>query len=110
MMRKLPVLSLAMLVVLVAAAPAPAHYRAIGKKCRDVKFAAQTDDVAGEIHKREISCKRARRIVTIVRRQRDLTPMGFLCRSRAHDPFNGLAHTDYLCWNTGNRRVSWAQY
>ena len=96
--------------LLVAAFPAPAHFAAKGEKCRRVVFTPQSDDVATNIRKREISCRRARRIVTIYRRQGDRTPLGFTCRFRAHDPDNGLGHTDALCWNTGNRRVSWAQY
>ena len=96
--------------VLAAAVPAPAHYAAKGEKCRRVVFTPQSDDVADSIRKREISCRRARRIVTIVRRGGDRTPQGFTCRFRSHDPRNGLAHTDIICTNTGNRRVSWAQY
>ena len=104
------VLAMAVIALLVAAWPAPAHFAAKGEKCRRVVFTPQSDDVATNIHKREISCRRARRIVTIYRRQGDRTPLGFTCRFRAHDPDNGLGHTDALCWNTGNRRVSWAQY
>jgi hypothetical protein len=75
-----------------------------------VVFTPQSDDVADSIFKREISCRRARRIVTIVRRRGDRTPLGFSCRFRSHDPRNGLGHMDAVCTNTGNRRVSWAQY
>ena len=96
--------------LLLFAFPAPAHFAAKGEKCRRVVFTPQSDDAADNIRKREISCRRARRIVTIYRRQGDRTPMGFQCRFRSHDPRNGLGHTDALCWNTGNRRVSWAQY
>ena len=108
MRRALPLVALGAL--LVTALPAPAHYAARGDKCRRVVFTPQSDDVADSIRKREISCRRARRIVTIVRRQGDRTPLGFSCRFRSHDPRNGLAHMDAVCTNTGNRRVSWAQY
>jgi len=108
MIRKLAFLLVT--IGLVAAMPAQAHYRGKGEKCKPVKFTPQSDDVAGNIRKREISCKRARRIVTIVRRRGDTTPQGWSCSHRAHDPFNGLAHTDWVCVNTGNRWLKWAQY
>lgn len=108
-MRKLTFFCTVLLALLVAA-PAQADYAAKGKRCKRVAFTPQSDDVADNIFKREISCKRARKIVKIVRRQGDLTPMGFTCRYREHNPDDGLAHTDFVCTNTGNRRVSWAQF
>ena len=108
-MRKLLFLFVALTLVF-AAAPASSHYASKGKRCKRVVFTPQSDDVADSIYKREISCKRARRIVKIVRRQGDLTPLGFYCIYRSHDPSNGLAHTDFRCTNSGNRRVSWVQY
>ena len=99
-----------LLALLVAAVPAPADYARKGERCKRVVFTPQSDDVADNIYKREISCKRARKIVKIVRRQGDRTPQGFSCRYREHNPNNGLAHTDFVCTNTGNRRVSWAQF
>jgi hypothetical protein len=96
--------------LVVTAAPAPGHYPARGEKCRKVVFTPQSDDVATNISKREMSCRTARRIVTIVRRKGDRTPLGFRCKFRSHDPYNGLAHFDAVCTNTGNRRVSWVQY
>jgi hypothetical protein len=110
MTRKLPFLAFFVLLIFAFPASAPADYANIGKRCKRVVFTPQSDDVADNIYKREISCKRARRIVRIVRRKGDLTPMGFTCRYRAHDPDNGLGHTDFRCTNSGNRRVSWAQY
>jgi hypothetical protein len=108
MRRLAPVVALAAL--LAAAAPAPGHYPSRGEKCRKVVFTPQSDDVATNIAKREMSCRTARRIVTIVRRKGDRTPLGFDCRFRSHDPDTGLAHLDAVCTNTGHRRVSWVQY
>ena len=108
MLRKLTLLVIA--VGLVAAMPAQAHYPGKGEKCKPVKFTPQSDDVASSIRKREISCRRARRIVTIVRRKGDLTPQGWSCGYRAHDPSDGLGHTDFRCTNTGGRWLKWAQY
>jgi hypothetical protein len=110
MIRKLPLLALLTVFVFGLPASAPADYAKLGKRCKRVVFTPQSDDVADNIFKREISCKRARRVVKIVRRKGDLTPLGFSCSYRSHDPNDGLAHTDFVCFNTGNRRVSWAQF
>ena len=110
-MRVAPiVVALAALAVLLVALPAPAHYSGKGEPCKRVAFTPQSDDVASDIRKREISCKRARRIVTIFRREGDRSPLGFSCRFRGHDPKFGQGHTDAMCTNTGGRWIRWVQY
>ena len=107
MNRIAPLLALALLFAV--AAPASAHYAPKGQKCKRVVFTPQSDDVADSIRARGVTCRRARRIVRMIRYNRDKTPFDFRCRGRGHDPTNGLAHSDILC-TKGERRVTWAQY
>jgi hypothetical protein len=95
------------LALLLAAAPASAHYKPRGKDCGAIAFTPQTDEGASDIHAKNITCKRARRIVRIWHNG-DESPRDFTCRARDHDDPNGLAHQDVVC-RRGERRVSWAE-
>ena len=109
-MTRLLILSAALALALAAAVPASAHYRAVGKNCGSIQFTPQTDDGAGEIYAKNVSCRNARRIVRAHRRGNE-SPLDFRCRGRAHDPSNGLGHRDVLCTRAGGfRRVSWGRY
>jgi hypothetical protein len=107
-MTKLALLFAVLAVALVTAVPASAHYRSIGKHCGSIQFTPQSDDGASSIYAKNVKCRTARRIVRAVRRG-NASPLDFTCRSRGHDPRNGLAHSDVVC-TRANRRVSWAAY
>lgn len=100
----------AALTLALAGGPASAHYAARGMHCGQINFTPQSDDVASAIYARNVSCRTARRMVKIYRRQGDRTPLGFRCSFRGHDPRYGLGHGDAVCKASGDRRVSWAQY
>ncbi len=108
-MTRLLILIAALALVLMAAVPASAHYRAVGKHCGSIQFTPQTDDGASAIRAKRVTCKTARLIVRAIRRG-DENPRGFTCRDRAHDPRNGLGHSDVLCTRFDRRRVSFALY
>jgi hypothetical protein len=107
-MTRLAILITALALVLAAAVPASAHYRGVGKRCGSIQFTPQSDDGASAIRAKNVSCRRARRIVRAIRRGNN-SPFGYNCRGRGHDPANGLAHTDVIC-TKGDRRVTWAAY
>ena len=108
MSRLAPAALAAALVLALFAAPAGAHYREIGRDCGHIGFTPNTDEVSSDIHASHTSCRTARRIV---RRHKagDRTPLGYRCRTRTHDPDDGLAHSDVVC-KRGARRVSWAAF
>jgi hypothetical protein len=104
--RLIPVVAAAALLLLAAAAPAGAHYSNPGAKdCGFIVFTPQTDDGASAIMARNLSCRKARRIVKAINRG-NATPFGFSCKSRAHD--EGLAHADVRC-RKGSRVVTYAR-
>jgi len=104
--RLIPVAAAAALLLLAAAAPAGAHYDNPGAKdCGFIVFTPQTDDGASSIMAKNLSCKKARRIVKAINRGSS-RPFGFRCKSRAHD-FQ-LAHADVRC-KRGNRVVTYAR-
>ncbi len=108
-MIRLALLLTALALLLVTAVPASAHYRGIGKRCGSIQFTPQTDDGASAIRAKRVTCRTARLIVRAIRRG-DENPRKFTCRDRAHDPRNGLGHSDVLCTRRDNRRVSFALY
>lgn len=109
-MTRLLIFSALLALALAAAVPASAHYRAVGKDCGSIQFTPQTDEGASDIYAKNVKCRTARRIVRAVKRGND-SPLGFRCRDRAHDPSNGLGHSDIKCTRAGGfRRVSWASY
>ena len=93
--------------LLLAAAPASAHYRAVGKDCGAIAFTPQTDEGASDIYAKNTSCRKARRVVRAWHRG-DESPRRYTCRARDHDDPQGLAHQDVVC-RRGNRRVSFAE-
>ena len=104
--RLIPVVAAAALLLLAAAAPAGAHYYNPGAKDSGfIVFTPQTDDGASSIMAKNLSCKKARRLVKVLNRG-DSTPLGFRCRSRSHDA--GLAHADVRC-KRGSRVVTFAR-
>jgi hypothetical protein len=107
-MTRLLILISALALVLVASVPASAHYRGVGKRCGSIVFTPQSDDAASSIRAKNVTCRRARRIVRAIRRGNN-SPFDYNCRGRGHDPSNGLAHTDVIC-TKGDRRVTWANY
>lgn len=111
MRTRAPVVLLAVAALLpaAAAAPAGAHYREIGRDCGQVGFEPNTDFAAGDIHASRVRCRTARRLVRRYTVAGDRTPLDFRCRSRTHDPDDGLAHSDVVC-KRGTRRVSWAAF
>ena len=109
-MTRLLILVAALALVLLAAVPASAHYRAVGNDCGAIQFTPQTDDGADDIYAKNVKCRTARRIVRAYRRG-NRTPLEFRCRGRAHDPSNGLGHRDVVCTRAGGfRRVSFGLY
>ena len=94
------------LLSLSVAAPAGAHYKNPGaKNCGYIVFTPQTDDGASSIRAKNVSCKKARRIVRVINRGND-RPFNFRCTSRGHDA--GLAHADVRC-KRGSRVVTYAR-
>ena len=91
---------------LVTAMPASAHYTV--NRCGSIGFTPQTDEGASDIRAHNMTCRAARRLVRAYHNG-DRTPLDFRCRSRGHDPADGLAHNDVIC-TRGVRRVTWGAY
>ena len=102
----IPVAAATALLLLAVAAPAGAHYSNSGAKdCGFIVFTPQSDDGASSIMAKNLSCKKARRIVRAINRGAE-SPFGFSCKSRSHD-FQ-LAHADVRC-KRGSRVVTYAR-
>jgi hypothetical protein len=87
---------------------ASAHYKPRGKDCGSIAFTPNSDDGSSEIRAKGTSCRRARKIVRRWERG-NKSPFGYTCRDRAHDPAEGLAHSDVKC-TRGDKRVTWAAF
>jgi hypothetical protein len=105
-MTRLAIFLCALGLGLVAAVPASAHYTV--NRCGSIAFTPQTDEGASAIRAHNMTCRAARRLVRAYH-DGDRSPSGFTCRSRSHDPPDGLAHSDVIC-TRGVRRVTWAAY
>jgi hypothetical protein len=104
--RLIPVAAATALLLLAVAAPAGAHYSNPGAKdCGFIVFTPQSDDGASAIMAKNLSCKKARRLVRALNRGSE-RPLGFACKSRSHD-FQ-LAHADVRC-KRGDRVVTFAR-
>jgi hypothetical protein len=99
-------LLLGLAVAVLAVPAAGAHYAPHGRDCGSIVFQPQTDSGATAIRATRVKCRNARRIVRAWHRGNH-NPLRFHCRSRDHDPANGLAHTDVKCTRS-NRRVTFA--
>lgn len=103
----IPVAAATASLLLAVAAPAGAHYSNAGAKdCAAIFFTPESDDGASAIRVKDASCRTARRIIKAVDRGND-SPLGFSCKSRAHDA--GLAHADVRC-KRGSRVVTYARF
>ncbi len=102
----LRILAFSVLAFALCAVPASAHYKPVGKNCGAIAFTPQTDEGASDIRAKRVKCRVARRMVRAYH-DGDVAPRDFTCRSRPHDPDDGLAHRDVVC-RRGGKRVSWA--
>ena len=101
-------LSLALLIVcLLAASPATAHFANSGSSCGSVQLQPRTDFAAFDIKAKRVSCRGARSLARSVAKRG--TSRGYYCRFRSNsgDSSNGIAHTDYRC-KRGRRVVTFA--
>ena len=102
----IPVAAATALLLLAVAAPAGAHYSNPGARdCGFIVFTPQSDDGASSIMAKNLSCKKARRLVKALNRGAS-KPLGFTCKSRSHD-FQ-LAHADVRC-KRSSRVVTFAR-
>ena len=88
-------------------APASAHH--IWKKCQNVAFTPNSDDVAAYIRVRQISCSYARDFI----RNFDAAPAeryaGYVCKWRAVDAPDSLPYTRFRC-ERGMQTMIWHRY
>lgn len=100
-------LLVAVAVMAVAVPVASAHYKRHGKTCGSVVTTPNSDDGASAIRASRTRCRTARRVAHRWERG-NRSPLGFTCRSRAHDGA-ALSHRDVRC-RRGEGYVSFAAY
>ncbi len=99
--------ALVLLALVGPVAPASAHH--IWKKCENVAFTPQSDDVAAYIRVRRVSCSYARDFI----RDFDAAPAeryaGYRCTWRSVDSDDSLPYTRFRC-DRGTQTMIWHRY
>jgi hypothetical protein len=96
------------LVILAGAPSAPAHRTATAKRCSDVPFTPNSDDVAANIRATRVSCAVARRFIRDSHGHPARPYRGFTCSQKRVEEAT-LPHTRYRCVK-GARTIRWDRF
>lgn len=97
-------LAAALAALAVPAAPATASDEL--RRCREVHFTRGSDDVAGAIRVRNLTCRYARRFIRHMDGRPPRRHHGWRCRTRFHDPDMGIPYWNVRC-TKGDKLIRW---